>query len=347
MSVRAKHLVAGTWASCLVAFVLVYSFVLLPQARLIEAKEQGLAGVGQPAVCAERAGQDEAAARLRKQIETSTERLRDFVVDRADSAKVVSDISRISDAIGLGSFSIANSDDDNLSPAWVGQTIGEKCINISFAGSYNKFATFLNALERRRPVVFVDTFKITRSALGTSNHKVNMRLPILVEDSPERTVSAKSKDSDNKEETRSGANDVSIIEFGTGVGPIKFGMLRGQVIQLLGKPDRINGNGSGLSYALSRGITMAVSPYRGVLIIDCWSRKIKPITFDDVSDFTGATKEGIRMNATREQILAAYGQPDETTLKGPTTTLHYAKLRAQFTLLGGQLVNLRIFAPGG
>jgi hypothetical protein len=324
---------------------LVYSFVLLPQSRLIEAKEQGLAGERQAAGLTGSAGRDEAGARLREQIETSTGQLRDFLVDLAGSAEVVSDVGRISDAIGLSSFNITDSGDDNAPVAWTGRGIGERSMDVSFAGSYSKFAAFLNALERRRPAIFVDTFRITRSALGASNHKVNMRLPILVEDLAGPTISPKIEESDGEQQTVDGAADATTIEIGVGVGPIKFGMSGDQVMRILGKPDKIEGNGVGLNYAASRGLSMAVSRYRGVLRIDCWSAEIRAIAQDSVSTFEGATKEGIGMNATYRQIRTAYGKPDKAILRGPTMTLHYEGLRAQFVLMNSRLVNLRMFAP--
>ena len=44
----------------------------------------------------------------------------------------------------------------------------------------DKFAAFLNALERSRPVIFIDKFQIIRSRDSNSNHTVDMKLAVLV-----------------------------------------------------------------------------------------------------------------------------------------------------------------------
>lgn len=374
-SARTKHLVAGTLASCLVTVALFYSLVLLPQRKLVEAREKDLAEIRQTGGLAGRAVRDQAAGRLQAQIEASTRRLGDFVFKLPDPAKVASDITNISKTIGLSSFSIRRPDDDSASPASAGRAIGQICLDVSFAGSYGKFATFLNALERYRPVIFVDTFSITRSALGPSEHRANMRLPILVDDLPERMMAVMPEDSASTEEVPGTTDDATTVELGVGVGPVKFGMSKEQVILHLGQPDKVNGkgrgldrlvsrgisrtigpwngisifdswkHGTGLSYAASKGISVAVSPYGGVSVIDCWSKKIKTITWDPVASFEGQTKEGIGMNASQEQVRTAYGKPDTTSLRGPTMILIYKELRTQFTFMNGRLVNIRMYAP--
>ncbi|UCG58444.1 MAG: hypothetical protein JSU70_02845, partial [Phycisphaerales bacterium] len=144
-----------------------------------------------------------------------------------------------------------------------------------------------------------------------------------------------------EEQTGGTTSDAMVIVFGAGVGPIKFGMSKEQVIGNFGKPDKIEGGGMGLNYGASKGVTMALAPGRGVSAIYCWSGKYRA-----ASNFEGKTEAGIGMDATLKQILAAYGEPDRTTLRGTTTMiLDYVGLRAQFVLRSDQLVNLRLFSP--
>jgi Tfp pilus assembly protein PilO len=93
---------------------------------------------------------------------------------------LVFDISRISNTIGLGSFSIMATSHVTGVPEDEDTVIDEKHVHVGFTGGFNQFAAFLNALERRRPAILVDTFRITRSSRENSGHTVNMRLVILV-----------------------------------------------------------------------------------------------------------------------------------------------------------------------
>ena len=53
-------------------------------------------------------------------------------------------------------------------------------INISFTGDWNQFATFLNSLERRKPVIFVDKFTIARADQDDSVFQVNLNVAAFV-----------------------------------------------------------------------------------------------------------------------------------------------------------------------
>ncbi len=132
------------------------------------------------------------------------------------------------------------------------------------------------------------------------------------------------------------------IELGGGVGPIKLGMQKEEVIKFLGKPDKIDGKEQSLNYVESKGISLFVTSKQGVMIIDCWSDEYP---LGKARNFSGKTKEGVGMNASRAEIVTAYGQPDKTSSNGPLTTLHYEKLNAQFSLVGDKLVNLKIGVP--
>ena len=106
--------------------------------------------------------------------------MKDFVVDFEDSANLIFDISQIATEKKVDSFSIKGQEDRRGSTGLDLKHLREHRIDINFAGGFNQFATFLNALERHRPVIFVDKFEITRSRQENSGHKVNMDLVVLV-----------------------------------------------------------------------------------------------------------------------------------------------------------------------
>ena len=58
--------------------------------------------------------------------------------------------------------------------------INEKRINVSFNASFNRCAAFLNSLERHRPIIFVDEFKITQKDCDKSQPLIDMELAVFV-----------------------------------------------------------------------------------------------------------------------------------------------------------------------
>ena len=133
-----------------------------------------------------------------------------------------------------------------------------------------------------------------------------------------------------------------VIELGEGVGPIKFGMQKEEIVKFLGKPDKTNEKEQVLNYVESKGISLFVTSDKGVTTIDCWSENYP---LGKAKNFNGKTKEGVGMNTRRAEITAAYGQPDKISSNGPLTTLHYVKLNAQFSLVDDKLVNLKMSVP--
>jgi len=131
-----------------------------------------------------------------------------------------------------------------------------------------------------------------------------------------------------------------------GVGSITFGMTKEQVIEQLGEPDKIEGGGIALFYPRSHGLSLVLEYEGGVKEIDCWSDQhpMKPPDMG-ITTYAGKTAEGIAIGSSRDEIIAAYGQAESTTSKGPLETLTYDKLKASFELLQGKLVRMKLRAP--
>ena len=143
-----------------------------------------------------------------------------------------------------------------------------------------------------------------------------------------------------------------------GVGPVKFGMSRGQVLAVLGQPERTEGGGVAIYYLTSRGVHFLIDPRRGVRSIECWSAQY-PKPFPGMVTFSGKTDKGIGMGASREEIVAAYGEPETVEEKivhvyvGPERVdsehllenLQYSQLRMTFVLTEGHLVKLKVVGP--
>ena len=168
------------WAACFIVFLLAYMLVLGPQKNLEKSLENKLAERKQAYESALRAAQEETKIRLNEQIERLQSRLQDFVIDFEDSANLTFDISQIANEKNVASFSIKSKDSLGLSTIPECKYICENHIVISFIGGFNQFVTFLNALERHRPVLFVDKFTITRSGQDDSDFQVSLNVAAFV-----------------------------------------------------------------------------------------------------------------------------------------------------------------------
>jgi len=169
------------WAACFVVFLLVYIVVLGPQKKHEKRIENKLTESKQVYESALRAARKETKIRLNEQIERLQSRVEDFVIDFEDSANLTFDISQIANEKKVASFSIKSKDSRGLSTKSEAKYIREDHIVISFIGGFNQFATFLNALERHRPVLFVDKFSITRSGQqDDSGYKVSLNVAAFV-----------------------------------------------------------------------------------------------------------------------------------------------------------------------
>lgn len=144
------------------------------------------------------------------------------------------------------------------------------------------------------------------------------------------------------------SRDEIIIEPLVGIGPVRFGMSKDEVIEHFGRPDKVMAEGTKLNYVASKGLGFTVDSELGLQMIQCWSDNWPTKLPFAVTTFVGRTKEGIGIGATQEEIVAAYGQPDRTgtdSYKGVIQGLDYDKLRIKFSLWQDKLISMTLEAP--
>jgi len=127
------------------------------------------------------------------------------------------------------------------------------------------------------------------------------------------------------------------------IGKVRFGMSEEEVLKILGEPDKKKSRS--LMY-LSRGVSIGVHPKLGVLSFGCFTRKVIP-WWDRffAKDFQGATKEGIGMGSSEQQIIEAFGKPDEREDRGRQVNLTYSELGLYFILLSDKVVQFWMMIP--
>jgi hypothetical protein len=172
-------LTAFVWSCCIVLFVLVFLVVLLPQKKKKNRIDGQYKSIENSASEAVLAAQEQTKNRLKEHIEELNERLGDFVIEPESTSNLTYAISGISNEIELNSFQVAPVGEsivalDNC------KYISGQFFHVSFTANYSKFANFLNALERYRPFIYVDTFSITRSRQDSVEHDIHMQLAVLI-----------------------------------------------------------------------------------------------------------------------------------------------------------------------
>jgi len=166
------------WAACFILFSFTYIILLRPQKNSQKQVEEKLAKKKLMYDSAVKATKEETKIRLNEQIEHLRNRLQDFVIDSENSANLTFDISQIAGEQRLASFSIKGKDNSQVLAIPNCNHIYENHIDVSFTAWFHQFATFLNALERHRPVLFIDKFTVS-SSRGDSGPQVSINLVVL------------------------------------------------------------------------------------------------------------------------------------------------------------------------
>jgi hypothetical protein len=173
--------VALIWAGCFILLFLVYMLMLVPQGRSKKNIESDLVTIERQYQSALKATKEDTKEELKEQIEALRDKLEGFVLDFEDLANLTFDIGEIAREQRLASFGIEAKNQGGVAKIPDCEYIGEGYFYISFTGQFNQFVTFLNTLERHRPVIFVDEFTVARSrAREKSGHRANLSVAVFV-----------------------------------------------------------------------------------------------------------------------------------------------------------------------
>ncbi len=164
------------WSGCLALFVLAYLLIIMPQKEAWKQIDEKFTEAAKNYEIAKTLTKEETKNQLNQQLEELREKTRSWVIDR-DSAALTFEIKKIADDKKLGSFSNKTKNNVEVSGS---KYICENNIYVTFTAEFNHFAEFINALERYRPVIFVDKFFITRSKDNSAGHEVSVSLAVFV-----------------------------------------------------------------------------------------------------------------------------------------------------------------------
>jgi hypothetical protein len=168
------------WAACFVVFCFAYLLIMSPQHNIIKPIDSKLAEKEQRYESIVKAAREENVARVKEDIERLRSKVDEFAANIEYAGNLTFDISRIAGEKKVTAFSIKGKGANVVSEISDCKYIGENRIEISFISGFNEFATFLNALERHRPVVFVNGFTLNQARQGGTGYQVSMNVAVLV-----------------------------------------------------------------------------------------------------------------------------------------------------------------------
>ncbi|MCK4914212.1 MAG: hypothetical protein KAS69_06435 [Planctomycetes bacterium] len=172
--------IAMVWCGGFVLLLFGYTTMLVPQRKQMQSLKKQLISQKENYEYAISATLQDNKDKLSEQIELLRSKLTDFVVDFEDSANLTFDIGKIASEKKVSAFKIGFKNKCQNLQGQEYSYINEKRINVSFNASFNRCAAFLNSLERHRPIIFVDEFKITQKDCDKSQPLIDMELAVFV-----------------------------------------------------------------------------------------------------------------------------------------------------------------------
>jgi len=182
MKINKKYLKFASlgWLGSLMLAMLMYLTIIAPQQ---ETKKQITAQLtDKEKIYNEilKLNQKDARNHLNNQMEQWKSSLNEFIISNEDLAGLTFDIGQIAKDVKVDSFSITSQDIFTNKPASAGNYITQKLMKVDFKSDFKKFATFLNAIERHRPAIFIDRFEINNTEHNANANQVNMVLSVFV-----------------------------------------------------------------------------------------------------------------------------------------------------------------------
>jgi hypothetical protein len=182
MRVRNRYLlVAGAaWGGCLILGAASYAIVLQPQEEYRHELGRDIAQAKERYGRALEAAKEKDRGELTQQVEGMRGRIADFVANPEGLSDIAFKIGELANATRLTSFSMRPSARHSHDVPPGCNHIAEKRVNVSFSAGFPRFAAFLNALERHDPIIFVETFSISRPLTSDAEPQIDMELAVLI-----------------------------------------------------------------------------------------------------------------------------------------------------------------------
>ena len=172
--------IALAWTGLLVLFVAGYLMTISPQRKTI----LDFAGKLEEAEKNYKLAIESSDQKYRNDLIRKTRELEDklnaFAIGFEDSANLTFDVSQLASSNKANLTNIQGQRIDHNEQLHGCERITEGTIKLNLSSSFPQFAKFLNDLERNNPVIFIDSFSISRNQEDVMQNDVEMNLKYLV-----------------------------------------------------------------------------------------------------------------------------------------------------------------------
>jgi hypothetical protein len=167
------------WISSVALAVFTYFVAIVPQGKVKQQVTAQLADREMAYSTISKINNKQAQEELNKQMQLWKDDIGQYVITDDELAGLTFDISQMAKDTKIDSFSITLND-EYAKQKTTTKYITEKQLKVEFKTDFNKFAAFLNAIERYRPAVVVNEFIIGNTEHDASASQVDMILSVFV-----------------------------------------------------------------------------------------------------------------------------------------------------------------------
>jgi Tfp pilus assembly protein PilO len=168
------------WGGAFIVLSAIHMFLMLPQRKESELLGQKLIQKQLVYDSSRAAASEHVSGRLAQKVREISGELDKFVARVEELDGIWFSVSGIANEIMVDTFQSRGIDSESYSAIPNCYDIGIASVEVNFSGSFNKFARFVNQLERYEPVVFIDNFTITRSRKEDSGPETKLVLSVFV-----------------------------------------------------------------------------------------------------------------------------------------------------------------------
>lgn len=166
-----------TWLGCAVLFGIFYILVISSQKKTLVRLDSEISKTKSEYEQILLSASPENREKMTEQLKELRNSVSQFIMSYADSANLTFDIGRIADTQKVSDLIIKTKADQAIANC---SNVFENQVFLSFKSGFNQFYTFLNALERHQPVVFINKFSISRPQQVQGGNDVAMDLAVYV-----------------------------------------------------------------------------------------------------------------------------------------------------------------------
>ncbi|MCE5341101.1 MAG: type 4a pilus biogenesis protein PilO [Planctomycetaceae bacterium] len=167
------------WISSVALSVFTYFVAIAPQSKVKQQVTAQLADREMAYATISKINNKQAQEDLNNKMKQWKDDIKQYVIAENELAGLTFDIGQIAKDTKIDSFSITLND-AYLKQKTTTKYITEKQLKVEFKTDFNKFAAFLNAVERHRPAVVINEFTIGNAEHDASASQVNMILSVFV-----------------------------------------------------------------------------------------------------------------------------------------------------------------------